>query len=143
TTETGIRRPSRTVSCVSSLRLSCVFAVWCRCCVTGRKRDAEDGSSGRTAFDGDLTTVHLDRPSGDGQPETGAAVIAGPGFVEAKEAIEDSFAVFRMDSRPFVGNGQNRVRGIGLHAKIDGRRPRTVLDRVVDDVGDRLAQHQT
>ena len=61
---------------------------------------------GRAAFDGDMTTVHLDRPSGDGQPEPGAATVPRSGFVEAEKPIEDPLAVLSGDAQPFVGDGR-------------------------------------
>ena len=66
----------------------------------------------RSAVDVDAAAVHLDRPFCDRQPETGAATVPRPGFIEAKETIEDLLAVFDGDPRSFVGNGEKRLASI-------------------------------
>jgi hypothetical protein len=64
----------------------------------GRQHDPKDGSAGRAALYGDVATVHVDSPLGDGEPEAGAATLPGPSFVNPEEAIEDPVAV--LDGNP-------------------------------------------
>jgi hypothetical protein len=75
--------------------LSWVFVMFNDRRRASRQHDPEDRPAVRTAFDGDVAAVHLDGPSCDGESESGAAVVARPAFIEAKEAIEDPLAVFR------------------------------------------------
>ena len=90
-----------------------------------------------------LAPVRLDRPFGDGQAEPGAAAVARPGCIEAKEAIEDALAVFGRDSRPLIQDGHDRLIPRRLDANVYLRGSRAVFDGVVDDVRDRLAKHET
>src|SRR5438046_372505 len=86
-----------------------------------RQHDAEDRTGGGTGVHRDVTSVHFDRPLGDGQSKTSAASVSRSAFIEAKEAIEDPLAVFGGDPRSFVGNGENRLAAIRVHANANRR----------------------
>ena len=74
-----------------------------------------------TALDRDLTAVRLDRPFGDGQPETRPASIPRTGFIETKEPIKDPRAVLSGDARAVVGDGEQRLVSMCVHANVDRR----------------------
>jgi hypothetical protein len=70
-------------------------------------------------------------------------VIARSRFVDAVEAIEDTLAMFGRDAGPAIFNAEQRCVALHHEPNVDRRFVRTVLDRVVDDVGDSLAQDET
>ncbi len=47
------------------------------------------------------------------------------------------------DARASVGDGEQRLVSIRRHANVDRRCLGSILDRVVNDIRDRLAEHQT
>jgi len=100
------------------------------------------GAARCTGVDEDSTAIYLDRPPGYRQAQPRAPIVTGPGLIETKEPVEDPFAVLRRHAWAMVGNGQDGLAPLGTHADVDGRARWSVLDRVVHDVGDGLAEHQ-
>src|SRR5262245_15995778 len=49
--------------------------------------------------------MHRNDTPGDGEPEAGAALLAGAGAVDLLELIEDPFLVGHRNPRPRVGDG--------------------------------------
>src|SRR5262249_38725596 len=82
-------------------------------------------------------------PSGDGQPEAGAAHLARTPFVNPVEAVEDSLAVLLRNARALVAHRYRRVAAVASDIDVDPRLPRSVFDRVVHDVRDRVPQYQS
>ena len=87
--------------------------------------------------------MNLDRPLGNRKAQPGTTAVARPRFVHAKEAMEDALPVLRRDPRPLVFDGQNGLVSGPLDAESNPRPGRAVLDRVIEHIRDRLAQHQT
>jgi len=107
-----------------------------------RQHDSKDRSASRPTVDGDLAGIGFDCPPGNRQPESGTSGIPGSRFVHPEEPIEDPLPVFRRDAGSFISDGHRRVTAFLIHPDVDRRRPWTVLDRVIDDVGDRFAKHE-
>src|SRR5262245_7717698 len=94
------------------------------------------------AFDDDAAAVRLDGPFGYRQSESGAAHLARTSFVDAIEAVEDALAMLGGNAWSLIDDREDRVRAIEADANLNRRSLRAVLDRVVDDVGHRIAEDQ-
>src|SRR5690606_12410175 len=91
----------------------------------------------------DAATVEIDRPAGDRQAQTGAAVAARtvrPVDAAAVEPLEDAVPFGARNAGPLVQYLELQGLGAPAAPRLD-RHPavrRAVLDRVVDQVGDHL-----
>src|SRR5713226_2669618 len=107
-----------------------------------RKSDPERAAPAHRGLDAELTSVDLDGPLRDGQPESTAADVRRR-LVAAIVAVENPAAKLLRDARPGVDHIDLR-RGRRLrHA--DANRPtwRRVFDGIVDEVNERLTQHES
>jgi hypothetical protein len=86
--------------------------------------------------------VDIDRPLGNRQAQARSTAIARARFIDSKETMKDALAMLGGDARPFVANRKHRPVPEPLNADRDGRAGRPVLDRIVQDVGDCLAQNE-
>src|SRR5581483_6945595 len=137
------RQPSTDVSCV--FPPPCTYE---RVVVATRRGgawqfNAKDRSVRHSAADRDSAAVDVDGPFGNGQPEPCASRLTGAAVVDAEEAIEDPLAVFGRHARAFVAHLEDGTIAVGGHLDQDARSAGTVFDRVVDDIREGLAEHQT
>ena len=95
-----------------------------------------------TGLNSDVTTIRLDSPLGNGQTEPRTAFVPRSALVETEEPIEDAIAVLGGDTCPLVSDTQHGAIAVHTHTNVDRRGLWAVLDRVVDDVRDRVAQHE-
>ena len=88
----------------------------------------------------DAAVVGLDDVFDDGEAESGAALFAGAGFVDAEEAFEDALAGVFGDAGSVVGDvdGDVAVVGVGGGVDADVAAGFAVFDSVVDEVLDDL-----
>src|SRR5205809_2162061 len=84
-----------------------------------RHRDAEDGTAARALVNRNLTAVHLDRPFGDGQAETGSTARARARRVEPEEAIENPIAMRRRNAGSPIGELEDSLIAVASKANID------------------------
>src|SRR5215831_14774057 len=84
-----------------------------------RQRDPEHRPAVGMWLDGDVAAVHVNGPLGNRQAQSGAALLARPCFVDAKEAIEDALPMFGSDAASLIGNGHERVVGVRSNADLN------------------------
>ena len=109
----------------------------------GRQNDPEHRSFRRPLTHADSPAVDLDRPLRNRKAQACAALIAGTGFVDPKEPIEDTVAMLGRNPWALVRNLEHRSVWGFLYADVNRRLPRAVFDRIIDDVRDRLPHNQT
>ena len=71
---------------------------------SSRKLDAERGALVGLAFDADVAAEGLGEVLDDGEAEAGAAELAGAGFIDAVEPLEDAGEVLLGDADAGVGD---------------------------------------
>ena len=69
------------------------------------KEDAKLRSTTGVVLDRDLSAVNVDSPLGNRQAEACTARISGPRFVDAKEAMKNTFAMFGGNAGAPVSDG--------------------------------------
>src|SRR5690349_9284689 len=89
------------------------------------------------AFDVDGTACALDAALHDRETKAGAVRICA--ILASIESVERALSLLNGHARPMVGHDDFYIACVGSHAHVDGRSGR-VLERVVDEVGDRAAQ---
>ncbi len=114
-----------------------------RGCGRLRQRDAEAASNTGGRLECKLAAVHFDGPLGDRQAKAGSAVLAGAGFVNAVEAIKDSRSQFGGNSGARIAHIDKRALRRLRHSDLDLAAGRTVLDRIIDEIEERLPQHDS
>src|SRR5215470_7407661 len=106
-----------------------------------RQDDPEQGALSSHALELDSSSARFHRPAGDRQTESGAPGVGRPGLIHPVETLEDPRLIGRRDPGA-------RVLDLDHHVAADGRARRNAdgalggreLDRVVQQVGDPLAQ---
>ncbi len=101
--------------------------------------EGEDGAF-VVVVEPDAAVVGLDDVFDDGETESGAALFAGAGFVDAEEAFEDALLGVFWDAGSVVGDvdGDVVVVGVGGGVDADVAAGFAVFDAVVDEVLDDL-----
>ena len=79
-------------------------------------------------------------PLGDGKAKAGAAHIARAGFVRTEEAVEDAGERAGLYAAPLVHHSQLGGTTVSLQVNVNGGAGIAVLDRVVEENGDELAE---
>ncbi len=75
---------------------------------------------------------------GYGEAEAGASGFAGAGFVDAIEAFEEAWQMFRRNARAKVAHEEFHAMVGGTRPEFDARAGTPILHRVVDQVGENL-----
>src|SRR5213593_2781681 len=113
------------------------------CWLNERQRHPEQRTAARILLDRDVPAVDFDRPLRDRQTKTGPSAVARARFIETEETIEDAVAIAGGDARALVGDVHDGPIAVHTNMDVDGRTGRTVLDRVVEEIRDRLAKDET
>src|SRR4029077_12911232 len=92
-----------------------------------------------TAVDGDLAADRLDQVLDDREAQAGPPQLPAPRLVDAVEAFEDAGQVVAGDADPGVGDFQDDGVPPQAAADADGAELGGILDRVVDQVVEDLA----
>lgn len=71
----------------------------------GGEGELDTGALAGLAFGMDVSAVKQDDVLDDGEPETGAAALAGTALIDAVETLEDMGQVFLGDPHPIVLDG--------------------------------------
>src|SRR5438105_4913807 len=101
-----------------------------------REDDPEAAPLVDLALELESSSVGLDGPLRDREPETGPAELAGARRVHAIEAVEDALSVLLRDPGPVVLDLEHRGAVACFDDDPDRLAARAVLDRVVDEVDD-------
>src|SRR5215471_9837843 len=107
------------------------------------KRDSKPAAGAICRFQCQLAAVHLDRPFGDGQSQTGAAVFTRARSIDAIETIENSRLQLLGDSRTGVADIDRRPAVCMCDSDFDRSGGGSVFDRVIDEVQERLTKNHT
>src|SRR5881409_4402025 len=105
-----------------------------------RETDDEARAGAWRALDVQHPAVGDDDRPGDGEPETRAALNAGPRVVEPDERLEDPPELRRVDPRAGVLHGELRAPVAARERERDLAAGRRVLDRVVHQVHERQSE---
>ena len=109
-----------------------------------RKREAEGAPCGGGAIDLDATVHQIDKLARNGQPESGAAILARDRRVGLRESSKDRIELVRGDSAPGVTHAEANQVGFGAaFDALDAHGDLSALGefhRVADQVREHLAQ---
>ena len=86
--------------------------------------------------------MHVDRPFRDRQTEPGPATLARAGIIEPEESVENPLSIRSANTRTLIDELDDSLVAVAPHANVNGGSCRTVFDGVVQQVGDRLADHK-
>ena len=104
---------------------------------TGRKNDARDQTATITIVKRNVPAMAANDVAGERKAEAGAAGLATAGFLHAVERREDLLSIYLGNAGTAVGDADHYLVRAVAQAH---RRPAAILDRVVDQIGDRAAE---
>src|SRR5437868_9827909 len=107
-----------------------------------RQRDGERRARSRLRADREGAAHLRDDLARDEQAETGAADSAGHRCVQPVELLEDPLLLGRRNPGPFVAHVDADARGFVAHGHVYAVRLERVLDRILDEVDEHLAQQR-